>query len=241
MRSIFSSVVLLIAVAGAQADPISYLSDTRSVSVSIQASSPLATSPQAGATNCPATPFNDPHLNSSCSINWQEVNGWTAAPSTGSASQDVSYGPNQITLASSLSVNVGGDPFGSHFPTPASGTVHAETIFEVGFFVASLTGYDYTFDFSPSSTLTTASLTLSSGNHGTQQLFGTSGTPVSGLLAPDNYILTFDFASTASGDQVGNDFSSINFNFTPTPEPTAGALLVLGLITFALRRRKNAK
>jgi len=98
-------------------------------------------------------------------------------------------------------------------------------MFEVSFFVASLMGYDYSFEFSPSSTLDTASLTLASQNHGTQQLFGTSGLPVAGVLAPDTYTLIYTFASMASGDQVGNDFSSIIMNFTPTPEPTAGALL----------------
>lgn len=240
MRSFFNSVVLLIAVAlRVQADPVVFLSDTRSVSVSIQTSSPLAASPHAGATNQPGTPFNDPHLNSSCNVDWQEVNGWTAAPSTASAAQDVTFGPDQITLVNSLAVNVGGDPFGFHFPTPASGTVHAETMFEVSFFVASLTSFNYSFDFLPSSTLETATLTLASENHGTQQLFGTSGLAVEGMLAPDTYTLSCLFSSSASGAQAGNDFGSITVNFVPAPEPTTSALVVLGLAVITLRRRQK--
>jgi len=241
MRSIFNSVVLLTAFVGAvQADPINFLSDTRSVTVGIQTSSSLAESPSAGATNHPGTPFNDPHLNSSCNVGWHEVNGWTAAPTTGSASQDITYSANQITVMSSLSVNVGGDPFGFHFPSPASGTVRAATMFEVGFFVGSLTAYDYSFDFSPSSTLETATLTLMSQNHGTQQLFSTSGVPVAGVLEPDTYTLIGIFSSTASGAQAGNDFGSITVNFTPAPEPTTGALLVLGALMLGFWRRKNS-
>ena len=240
MRVIFNAVVLLMAVVSVQADPITYLSDTRDVSVWIQADSALAQAPHAGATNQPSAPFNDTHLSSSCNVGWQAVNGWTAAPSTGSAAQDVSYGPDQITVVNSLAVNVGGDPFGFHFPTPASGIVRAESMFEVRFFVASLTDFSYSFDFSPSSTLTTAMLTLASDNHGTQQLFSTSGVPVAGMLAPDTYTLSGAFSSLASGAQAGNDFSSITMNFTPAPEPTAGALLVMGVVVVRISRRKTA-
>lgn len=240
MRPIFHSVVLLIAVAArVQADTVNYLSDTRSAGVWIQTSSPYAQAPNAGSTNQPGTPFHDSHLNADCNVGWQPVNGWTAASTTGSASQDVSYDANQITVSSTLSVNVGGDPFGFHFPNPASGTVHAETMFEVSFNISTLMGYDYTFDFSPSPTLEAASLTLASVNHGTQQLFSTSGVPVEGVLAPDTYTLSGIFSSYASGAQAGNNFSSFTMNFTPTPEPTTGALLLLGAVSLGLWRRNR--
>lgn len=242
MRLIFKSVVLLTAIAASvQANPVAFLSDTRNVSVSIQTSSPFAEAPHSGATNQPGTPFNDSHLNSSCNVGWHEVNGWTAAPTTGSAVQDVTFGVNQITVVNSLSVNVGGDPFGFHFPEGASGTVHAAAFFQVGFFIGSLTDYEYSFDFSPSSTLESATLTLSSLNHGTLQLFGTSGLPVAGVLEPDTYTLSGLFSSSASGAQAGDNFSSFTINFVPTPEPTTGALLVLGVAMLGCWRRKSSK
>ena len=241
MRAILFFMLLLQTAALVCADTINWLTDSRSVSVTIQTPSPPALGSQYGATNGPAAPFSDPHLNANGAIGWQEVNGWTAAPTMGSATQDVSLTSSQITLANSLSVSVGGDPFGFHFPAPASGTVHAAAFFQVSFFVASLTGYDYTFDFSPSPTLQTALLTLGSLNHGTQQLFSTSGSPVTGVLEPDTYTLTCDFSCFASGAQAGNNFSSLVMNFTPAPEPSTGALLVLGFVVLGAWGRRNGK
>lgn len=240
MRPFLSSLILLLAAASVHGNPVNYLTDTRSVRVGLEADSPHALVPHAGATNQPGAPFNDPHLSANGSIGWQEVNGWTAAPTTATAVQDVSLTGSQITLMNSLSVNVGGDPFGFHFPVAASGTVHADAFFQVSFFVASLTDYDYTFDFSPSPTLETAVLTLDSLSHGNQQLFSTSGSPVAGVLQPDTYTLTCSFSSFASGAQAGTIFSSLVMNFAPAvPEPSAGALFLLGLVVVSLRRRRT--
>ena len=241
MRGEFITAWLLL-MAGLPAGAATYLSDTRAVSVSVQTPNPPALGAYSGATNNPSAPFADLHLGAGCSIGWQEVNGWTASPAMGAATQEVSITESQITVVNNLSVSVGGDPFGFHFPTPASGTVRADALFQVSFFVASLTDYDYTFEFSQSPTLESAVLTLGSLNHGTQQLFSTSGSPVTGVLEADTYTLTCNFSSFASGDRAGNNFSSLVVNFgSSVPEPSTGALVLLGLVVLGAWRRKATK
>lgn len=231
----------LLVAASLSARGVTYLSDHRSTSVSAHAPSGHASTPNNNATDTPSVDFIDRHLSASGSVNWQGMNGWTPAPTSGSAQQNATFTPNQIGINSLLFVSAGGDPYGVHYSPGASGSVTASSIFEIEFNVATTTQYNYLFDFDPTSTLTVANLSLSSENHGSQQLFRTSGAYVSGVLAPDTYTLQFVFASAAVGAQSGYNSGSAIFNFAPSPvpEPTAFALVGLGLIALGMLRRKR--
>lgn len=196
--------------------------------------------PNSSSTDTPLAQFADMHLNTSRSVGWQEMGGWTPAPTSSSARQDTTLAPNQIGMNTLLFVSVGGDPYGVHCAPGASGTAWASSVFEVQFNVANPTQYDYLFDFTPTSTLTTASLFLIS-NSGSQQLMRTSGMSVSGMLDPGTYTLRYEFGSRATGAQAGYSSSSFMFNFTPelAPEPSAFALFGIGLVTLGLLRRNQ--
>jgi len=227
--------------AGLAANGVGFIGEIRHVRTSVEAPSPALESQQ-GATNVPSGPFANPHLDAGCTINWTSISGFTPPPTRAGATQDVLISGSQISVVNNLLVDVGGDPYGFQYPLPASGTARADALFQVSFFVASLTDYSYTFDFTPSSTLQTANLFLDSENHGLQQLFGTGGTPFYGTLQPDTYTLTFAFSSFANGDQAGSDYSSVIFNFLQVPEPTTGALLVMGGVVLGLfRRQRNVR
>jgi len=225
------------------ANGVTYLSDDRSTSISAQGPSAHTSTPNTTATDIPAMDFLDRHLSASGTVAWQQMNGWTPAPTIGTARQDATFTANQISVNSSLSVTAGGDPYGSHYSPGCSGSVSASSFFEIEFSVAAATQYNYMFDFDPTSTLTTANLCLISANHGSQQLFRTSGDYISGILAPDTYTLQFVLASTASGAQSGFNSGSAVFNFTPTPapEPTAFALVGVGMVMLGLWRRREKK
>lgn len=225
------------------AQGVTFLSDNRHTSVTVQGPSAHTSTPNTTVTDTPTIDFLDKHLSASGTVSWQQMNGWTPAPTTGTARQDATFTPTQIAINSSLSVSAGGDPYGSHFSPGCSGSVSANSYFEIEFSVATQTQYNYMFNFDPTSTLTAANLTLISENHGSQQLFRTSGAYVSGILAPDTYTLQFVFGSTANGAQSGYNSGTAIFNFAPAPvpEPTSFAVFGLGLLALGTFRRKGAK
>jgi len=231
----------LLAIGCFSASGVTYVSDTRSTTVSAQGPSTHTTTPNTSVTDTPAMAFIDRQLSASGTVCWQQMNGWTPAPTTGTARQDATFTPTQISVNSSLSVSAGGDPYGSHYAPGCSGTVTASSLFEVEFSVATATQYNYMFNFDPTSTLTAASLWLVSDTHGSQQLFRTSGAYVSGILAPDTYTLQFVFASTAIGAQSGYNSGVATFNFAPAPvpEPTTFAVFGLGLVALGVWCRKE--
>lgn len=233
----------MLVAASLTAQGVTFLSDNRHTSVTVQGPSAQTSTPNTSVTDTPTIDFIDKHLNANGTVSWQQMNGWTPAPTTGTARQDATFSPTQIAVTSSLSVSAGGDPYGNHFAPGCSGMVAANSYFEIQFSVATDTQYNYMFNFDPTSTLTAASLSLSSANHGTQQFSRTSGAYVGGILAPDTYTLQFVFGSTAVGAQSGYNSGSAIFNFAPSPvpEPTSFAVFGLGLLAFGTFRRKAAK
>jgi len=233
----------LLVAGGVSAHGVTFVSDNRSASVSAHAPNAHASAPNTSVLDTPAIYFVDRHLTASGSVCWQDMNGWSPAPTTGTARQDATFTPNQISVTSSLSVSAGGDPYGNHCSPGASGSVTANSLFEIQFSVDTATLYNYMFNFDPSATLTAANLSLISANHGSQQLFRTSGAYASGLLAPDTYTLRFVFGSSAVGAQSGYNTGSAVFNFTPAPvpEPTAFALVGMGMVALGIYGRRGFK
>lgn len=246
MRRIFILIMAMaLLAAGRVHAQVTLLSDNRSVSVSVEAPSPPALNSSDSGTQTPSTPFGDLNLKLNRSIGWQEVDGWQADPASASAIQNATFSSSQITLDSHLSVSVGGDPYGYHFPPGASGTAQAISYFEVTFSIAGPLEYSYLFDFDISPTLQTADCTLSSVNHGVQQLFRTHETPITGLLETDTYTLSFNLSILAAGDQAGDNYGSMTFTLAPDltviPEPSTSLLLGLALFGLLALKAKRAQ
>lgn len=234
--------MLLVAVS-LPARGVTLVSDNRSVSVAVQAPVAHVQNPTCSATDTPAAHFADSHLGASATIGWEEINGWTPASTYGSVRQDAVLTPDQIGMNSLLFVSVGGDPYGVHCPTGASGTASARSVFDIQFSIASQTEYTYLFNFDPTSTLLTANLLLISDSAGAQQLTRTFGSVGYGILDPGIYTLHYDFSSRAIGAQSGYNSSSVLFNFSPgpVPEPSAFALLVVGAVAMAAVSRHQRR
>jgi hypothetical protein len=237
-RNWLAGLMLLVAV-GFPARGVTLVSDNRSVSVVVSAPAVHAQTPNCSATDRPSAHFADSHLGASATIGWEDINGWTPASTYGSVRQDALLTPDQIGMNNLLFVSVGGDPYGVHCPTGASGTAWARSVFDIQFSIATRTEYTYLFNFDPTSTLLTANLLLISDSTGPEQLARTFGSPGYGVLDPGLYTLHYDFSSRAIGAQSGYNSSSVLFNFSPgpVPEPSAFALLVVGAVAMAAMNR----
>jgi len=214
--------------------------DHRHVRTSVHAPHPPGLFDTLGLTNFPAVPFTDPSLTATSSIAYDRVNNWQARPTSAAVTQDAIITANLIHLSTTLCTDVGGDPYGFHFPPGAAGvaTAEAESLFSIEFEIREPTRYDYTFDFSGFNTLRTAAFILQSDVHGQQTLSATGGSPRSGLLLPAIYTMDVRFFNRAQADQTGS--TSASMTFVLVPEPSAGALGALGLAALLMIRRSRS-
>jgi hypothetical protein len=245
--------VLLIATgllaAGQLQAQITYLTDYRNVSVSVQAPSPPAFSASDSGNQFRATAFDYENLSVTRSIDWPETNGWVASSVSALATMEAAFSVSgtDITLNNHLTAAAGGDPYGIHFQPGVTGTAQAGSIFEVTFSLSAPVGYSYLLDFDTSPTLQASDLTLSSTSYGVQQLFRTSGSPNSGTLQPDTYTLRFEYSMLAANDVSADLISSLTFSFDTSPsnvpEPSSSLLLglaLMGMLVLRLKKQQKA-